>query len=161
MALMVEYDNLRDSISFIRSWFIECASSGPIDPIERFTDELGLEGVDNSTPRAEALNDHRFRVSRFFVRIRKLVRAGYLTEKLVSEGIGGEAIEEVFLGMVDPLDAAKAGHNYGAVDRLFYTELLKRHPRTKRSGEKSAPSGRSPKGIATTAGRRSDGGEPN
>jgi hypothetical protein len=127
LTLMVEYDNLRDSVRFVQDWFMESAASG-VDAIERFRDEMG---VDHSTPRAATLDDHRFRVSRFFVKTRKLVSADYLTEKMVAEALGGQAIEDVFLKLVDPLDAAKAGHNYGVTDRQFYTALLSKYPRPK------------------------------
>jgi hypothetical protein len=125
---MEGYDNLRDSITFIRGWYMESAAAGA-DPLQRFKDELG---VDYGNERVLAVDDHRFRVSRFFVKTRKLVQGGYLSETMVASALGGQAIEDVFLKMVDPLDSIKADHNYGLADKRFYTALLDEHPRGKR-----------------------------
>lgn len=128
LSLMTEYDKLRDSIDFIRGWYMECAANS-VDPVERFRNEIG---VDSQTASAAALDDHRFRVSRFFVRTRKLAGAGYLSEGIVATALGGRAMEDVFLKMVDPLDEAKAGRHYGSADRRFYRELLAEYPRPSR-----------------------------
>jgi hypothetical protein len=131
LTLMTEYDELRDSIDFIREWHMECAANGNIDPVNRFVDELALpDGA--ATPKATALDDHRFRVSRFFVRTRKLTQAGYLSEDIVRRALEGRAIDDVFLKMVDPLDKGRAGSHYGAGDRQFYTDLLQKYPRPAR-----------------------------
>jgi hypothetical protein len=126
LLLMNGYDELRDSVDNLRSWFLECSSSGPTDPIERFRDEIFW---DSDNERALRLDGHRFRISRFFVRARKLSRAGFLSERILRDALGGVAIEDVFLGIVDPLDEAKAGPSYGLEDRRFYSNLLLKHPR--------------------------------
>lgn len=141
LSLMTGYDELRDSIEYIQQYHYECASAGA-DPIDRFKAE---KGVDYGTERAEALDAHRFRVSRFFVRTRKLVLGRYLGEKIVRDALGGQAIEDVFLKLVDPLDAAKAPYNYGSTDRAFYSGLLKKYPRPK-SKTQVPPSSRSLRG---------------
>jgi len=122
-SMMVEYDGLRGDIDHIQSWFMECAANG-IDPIDRFVDEIEYQ--------AQAVDDARFKVSRFFVRTRKLVTEGYLPERLARIALGGQAIEDVFLMLVDPLDEAKAGAHYGIGDRMFYRELLEKYPRPAR-----------------------------
>jgi hypothetical protein len=131
LMLMTEYDGMRESIDFIDGWYMESAAAGRTDPLERFTDELALPDGEG-TPRANALDRHRHRVSRFFVRTRKLAQAGYLSEDIVRRALEGRAIEDVFLKMVDPLDKARAGKQYGAIDRQFYTDLLQKYPRPAR-----------------------------
>lgn len=129
LRLMDGYDSLRDSIEAIRGWYIESAEAG-VDAIERFRDATHEDPIDS---RTEWVDKQRFRVSRFFVAVRKLTRAGYLDEDLVWSALGGEAIEDVFLELVDPLDAAKRGHRYGVSDKLFYQGLLKKHERKGRT----------------------------
>jgi hypothetical protein len=107
----------------------ECAEAGKTDPVQRFIDEMAW---DFKNERSREVDFHRFLVSRFFVRTRKLAHAGYLPEKLVREALGGAAIEDVFLKLVDPLDKT-ASPNYGAEDNKFYSELLQKHPRVRRS----------------------------
>lgn len=135
LMLMNDFDSLRDSVQSIRDWYMESASGG-LDPVERFSDAMDAD-FGEERARAEGVDRDRFRVSRFFVRTRKLVRAGYLSEQIVSAALRGRAIEDVFLKMVDPLDAVSA--HYGQADRNFYSELLMKNPRPKgRSGD--APS---------------------
>src|SRR5688572_1218321 len=118
LMLMNDFDSLRGSVQSIREWYIESASGG-LDPVERFSDAMSTDfGEERS--RAEQIDGHRFTVSRFFVRTRKLVRAGYLSEEIVSAALQGRAIEDVFLKMVDPLDAVRP--HYGQADRRFYSE---------------------------------------
>jgi hypothetical protein len=123
LRLMEGYDGLRDSIEAIQGWYLESAESS-VDACERFRDATE---VDNMDKRTAWIDDQRFRVSRFFVSVRKLTRAGYLSEDLVWNALGGYAIEDVFLNLVDPLDAVKAGHRYGMSDRVFYQDLLRKH----------------------------------
>jgi hypothetical protein len=123
LTLINGYDQLRDDIEWILQYYIECATSGPVDPVERYRTEMG--NVDFVADRdARDLDDHRFRVSRFFVRTRKLVRAGFLSERVVVAALERQAIEDVFLRLIDPLDKAKAGKNYDSEDHRFYTSLL-------------------------------------
>lgn len=126
--LMRDYDRLRDSIAFIHAYYLDCARNGPTDPIKRFDEEMALNvyGSGVSDTNAHCLDDHRHRVSRFFVRTRKLIRAGYLGEDILVRALDRRAIEEVFLQLVDRLDEAKAGSRYKREDRDFYTDLLQR-----------------------------------
>jgi len=52
-------------------------------------------------PFVRAVSDARLRVSRFFVRTRKLVQQDYLDERVVRTALGGRAIEDIFLTLVD------------------------------------------------------------
>jgi hypothetical protein len=124
LQLMTEYDGLREQIDLIRFWYNESAEAG-VDPVKRFGDEVHDEGRDE---RVVLVDDCRFRLSRFFVRIRKLVQAGYLTEDIVVNALDRAVIEAVFLGMVDPLDAARARTRYKATDREYFSRLLARYP---------------------------------
>jgi hypothetical protein len=83
-------------------------------------------------PFVRAVSDARFRVSRFFVRTRKLVQQDYLDERVVRTALGGRAIEDIFLTLVDPLDAAVGGRHYTQADRTFYADLLRKYPRIER-----------------------------
>jgi hypothetical protein len=123
LRLMEGYDGLRGSIEDIQGWYLESAEAG-VDACERFKEATGEDNMDK---RTAWIDDQRFRVSRFFVSVRKLTRAGYLNEDLVWDALGGQAIDDVFLKLVDPLDAAKAGHRYGVSDKAFYQALLQKH----------------------------------
>jgi len=124
--LMSGYDRLRESIEFIQQYYMDCACSGPTDPIRRYGDEMALN-VDGRVidENAHNLDDHRYRVSRFFVRTRKLVQATYLSEDVLVRALDRRAIA-VFLNLVDGLDEAKAGSHYSRDDRDFYNDLLHR-----------------------------------
>jgi hypothetical protein len=126
LSLMEDYDGMRESIDFVRSWSFESLEAG-LDPTVRFDREVGFDFYDND--QARLMDEHRHRVSRFFVKTRKLVFAGYLTEKIVRDALGGQAIEDVFLKLIDPLDKVKAPGNYQSIDRAFYTHLLLKYPR--------------------------------
>lgn len=115
LRLMEGYDGLRGSIEELRGRHMESAEAG-VDACERFADATGEDNIDK---RTAWIDDQRFRVSRFFVSVRKRTRAGYLNEDLVWQALGGQAIEDVFLKLVDPLDEAKAGHRYGVSDKVF------------------------------------------
>jgi hypothetical protein len=131
LTLMVEYDDLRGSIRYIRDYFLECAGSGPTDPLKRFDEEMSVGVLNVRDERMEELDDHRFRVSRFFVKIRKLVEGRYFTDDVVIRALGHAAIEDVFLKLVDPLDSTT--RTYGAADKRFYSDLLEKYPRTTRN----------------------------
>jgi hypothetical protein len=125
--LMIQYDELRPQIALIRDWYMEAAAAGA-DPRERFETEIGVDGTD--TP---GIDDSRYLVSRLFVRTRKLAEAGYLSDEIVAKAFGGQAIEDVFLKMVDPLDEVRAGVGQGRADEKYYRRLLRKYPRpTKR-----------------------------
>jgi hypothetical protein len=130
-ALMLQltegYDRLREDVDLLRQFYIECAANGPTDPIERFRyDVAGLDFTFDQ--QVASLDDARFRISRFFVGIRRLVKAGFLSERVVIAALNRRAIEYVFLKLVDPLDEAKAGTRFNPTDRDFYRALLNRFP---------------------------------
>lgn len=118
--LMVEYDRLRDEIRTIQQWYKDSASAS-VDALGRF--EVAVS-VDTVSDEAKTVDDARFAVSRFFVKIRKLCLAGFLERRIVVLALGRAAMEDVFLSLVDPLDRVKAGGKYGKSDRDFFTELV-------------------------------------
>jgi len=124
LRLMEDYDSLREDAATLRSFFIECAASG-IDAKERFAN--GFINPGSVTDDVSAVDESRFALSRFFVRIRKLIEAGYLSKRVVVAAVHRSAIEKVFLDLVDPLDEAKAGRNFGSKDREFYQDLLRNY----------------------------------
>lgn len=127
LRLMHEYDGLRGAIQDIQQYSSQCALSGPTDPAARFRAEMAnVDFVDDQ--EARAVDEPRFRVSRFFVRTRKLVRAGFLSRRVVIAALDRQAIEDVFLRLIDPLDEAKAGKRYKRDDRDFFEALLKQYP---------------------------------
>lgn len=122
LRLIDEYDRLRNDIVHVQEWAGECRDEG-VDRVDRFA-FMATTGLQDF----EELDQARFRVSRFFVRTRKLVRAGFLSEDIVSAALDRAAIESVFLELIDPLDKVKAGASYKTDDREFYTALLRRYP---------------------------------
>jgi len=120
------YDKLRDDIQFLQDYYRDCAMSGPSDPIVRFRDEITNPDF-TADEQARSIDDPRFRVSRFFVRIRKLARAGYLSDNVVRAALDRDAVD-VFLKLVDPLDEAKSGRRYKHDDRDFFENLRKGYP---------------------------------
>jgi hypothetical protein len=118
--LMVEYDNLRPSIQALRDWHRRTPGGG--EPVETFA--RGMASPDRSNVARE-LDDHRFRVSRFFVKIRKLTVASYLPEDIIVAALHRRAIQR-FLKYVAPLDAALRKGSTPDPDENFYTSLLER-----------------------------------
>jgi hypothetical protein len=125
LRLIDGYDRLRRDIDVIQLYYMRCAESGPTDPIACFREELAATPALSPKDPVKILDDCRYRVSRFFVRTRKLVRAGFLSKSVVVAALDRRAIEFVFLRLVDPLDEAKAGKNFKTEDREFYTALLR------------------------------------
>ncbi len=75
-----------------------------------------------------ALDDHRFRVSRFFVRIRKLAAKGFVSEDLIEASLSRESIQ-MFLDQVDSLDHVKrqiTGREPNLTDTHYFRSLLQR-----------------------------------
>jgi hypothetical protein len=71
---------------------------------------------------------HRFRISRYFVTIRKLVETDFLSERVVIAAVDLSAIE-VFLDLIDPLDEVKAAlPTYSSADKQFFLELSEKYP---------------------------------
>lgn len=125
-ALLAEYDGLRDSMRAVSDWFARNARStvpSVEDPVQAFA--MALSAPDRNNLAWE-LSPERFRVSRFFVRIRKLVDAGHLPRDLVVLSLDKPAIA-FFLDRIDPLDQAVrsvAGLPPNRADELFYRSLL-------------------------------------
>ena len=119
--LMAEYDGLRQRIETIQEWYRESASAG-VDAVTRFGEAAGLDFVPDDV---RVVDDARFDVSRFFVKIRKLCLAGFLERRIVILALGRAAMEDVFLELIDPLDRVKASGKYGKSDRDFFDELVR------------------------------------
>jgi hypothetical protein len=128
LRLMDEYDRLHGDVVQLQLFFMECASAST-GAVGYFAD--GVWMLDSISDQIRKVDNSRFALSRFFVRIRKLVRAGLLSEDVVLAALDRAAVEQVFLALVDPLDHAKAGTSYSAVDRQFYERLLPRYPPSK------------------------------
>ena len=124
--LMIEYDNMRDSVRTVQDFF----GGYP-------TTQAAIQAFRNAKTAPDQNNDimkqvdpARFRVSRFFVRIRKLCRANYLSRRMVWLAIQREAIENVFLELIDPLDQvvnAIASKPLNVADRDFFRQLIADH----------------------------------
>jgi hypothetical protein len=121
--LMTGYDGLRDDVRALQDFF------------RRFPDHAQAIGTFRRARSAHDQNSHemqtvdaaRFRVSRFFVRVRKLARAGYISRRIVFLSLNREPIEDVFLRLVDPLDEVISVAVRGRpslADRTFYPLLL-------------------------------------
>jgi len=108
LRIVKNYDDLREEIAKIRSFYSECASQGT-QPWQK-------------TSWPEEFDDARFRVSRYFVVIRRLVNAGLLSEEVVRESLDSRAID-LFTSFIDPLDKAKLGSNYRDTDLEFFESL--------------------------------------
>lgn len=119
LQMMVEYDKLRHEILTLILW----AHPDPVERVRIFRDE---QKDARALAQPYNIDEARYAVSRSFVQIRKLVRAGYLSEGVVVAALDERAIREVFLDLVDGLDAATSKH-YDPIDRNFYTALLERY----------------------------------
>ena len=122
LRLMMEYDFMREELNTLREWW----------PILQSDDEAQFKKFADAQKDALAvgrsynINEARHRISRFFVRIRKLANAGYLSEDIIVSALDADAIELTFLRRVDRLDKLIAPASYKDTDRRFYTELLAR-----------------------------------
>jgi len=127
LRLSDEYDGLRESIELIEGYYMEFMEfrEGGKNPVPYFRDNID-PGIDD--PKAKAIYEARFKVSRFFAKIRKLVRAGYLSEELVISAIDRGAFI-LFVNTIEPLDKARPWHGYNPNDRDFYVALLDKYPR--------------------------------
>jgi hypothetical protein len=125
LRLMREYDQLRREVEQLQGFWMESASAGK-KATELLADGMALlESIDE---RIKSVDDSRFALSRYFQSIRRLVRAGVLSEKVVVASIERTAIERVFLGLVDPLDEAVARPKFNDEDREFFRRLLHQYP---------------------------------
>jgi hypothetical protein len=121
--LMAEYDSMRDSVTKVQDFYRRFDSAD--EAVETFHKARASRDLDSDVIRE--VDPARFRVSRFFVRIRKLARAGFLSRRIVWLALQRAAIEDVFLGQVDPLDQVISELTYGrrnVVDRDFFRQLL-------------------------------------
>jgi len=93
--------------------------------VKRFDEAAGTEF---RIEQSDLVNDARFKVSRFFVKVRKLAMAGFLDRRIVVAALSREAMEDVFLDMVNPLDQVINQRRYGRetiTDRNFYRALAR------------------------------------
>jgi hypothetical protein len=121
--MMVEYDSMRRDVKTVRDLLYQ-----------RHATKEEAVGVFRTAVHFGALkdvmgqvDDSRFHLSRFFVKARKLSQAGYLDRNVIAMALQRAAIEDVFLGMIDPLDQVlnvKARGKISVADRDFYTALL-------------------------------------
>jgi len=121
--LMVEYDSIRDSIRTLQKFYEEHKPRE--NALETF--RHGRLAKDQNNDVAALIDPGRFRVSRFFVRIRKLSTGGYLSRPVVWRALSREAIEDVFLELVDPLDQVVneiAKKLRSVADHDFYQTLI-------------------------------------
>jgi hypothetical protein len=121
--LMVEYDTMRDLVRTLQKFYDE---HKPLEEaLETF--RRGRLVADHKNDIAAFVDPARFRLSRFFVRMRKLSNGGYLSRRIIWLALGRAAIEDVFLALVDPLDQVVndiAGRRASIADRDFYKQLL-------------------------------------
>src|SRR3972149_1631615 len=101
-SLMVEYDGMRDDIKKVRDYYTKCPADA--QALDAFRNALtATDGLDGH-PQEREVDRSRFRVSRFFVRLRKLSNEGYLERQIIATALSRAAIEDVFLNDIDPLD---------------------------------------------------------
>lgn len=127
--LMREYDDLRDDITIVRTFWMEHGGNS----VEAFR-EAKAEADENSDV-LRRIDPARFRISRFFVKIRKLMAAGFLERDIVVAALDRAGIEKVFLPFVDPLDQVIRAVAYGSGDkrdRDFFKDLLKDYDKRER-----------------------------
>jgi hypothetical protein len=121
--LMVEYDGMRDAVRTLQDFFKQFPTRE--QAVDAFRNARGAP--DPNSREMQVVDPARFRVSRMFVRARKLARAGYVSRRIVFLSFNRQAIEDVFLALVDPLDEVIAVAHRGApslADREFYRQLL-------------------------------------
>ena len=133
-GLMTEYDQMRDSIRELQQWK---QRNG-----DRFIESFKT-GMRSGSATVHAIDTHRHRVSRFFVRLRRLSEAGFLDQDIVRISLVPRAVEEVFLELVDQLDEAVCEMNstpFGDSDRVFYREFCRKVPDPDEHSLMEAPS---------------------
>jgi hypothetical protein len=117
LSLITDYDQRREDIQVIRQFCDQHTYKAP----EMFQ---WLKS-DSGSQVAKVVDPARFRISRSFVRIRKLADAGYLDRRLIVAALDEPAIR-LFLDKVNPLDATISPPTSREMDRdrVFFTELL-------------------------------------
>ncbi len=121
--LMTEYDGMRDAVQAINDFYD--AYPEREQAIAAF--RAARDQTDRNNAVLRQVDPSRFRLSRYFVRLRKLSNAGYLSRRIIFVALNRAAIEDVFLARVDPLDQVIASRKHGrpnVVDRDFYQQLL-------------------------------------
>lgn len=121
--LMTDYDGLRDAVQELQRFYFEYQLRE--HAFNAFRN--GRRAPNQNNDITERYDPARFRISRFFVRVRKLSLGGYISKEIVFRALGRSAIEDVFLELVDPLDQVVnelAGRSASVADRNFYTKLL-------------------------------------
>ena len=121
--LMMEYDGMRNDIRIVQRFYED--SGNPEQALEAF--RRGRTALDQNNPVAITLDQSRFEISRFFVRVGKLSTRGYLSRRIIWRVLGRQAIEDVFLNLVDPLDQVVnqiAGNPRSMADHDFFRQLL-------------------------------------
>lgn len=149
-GLLIEYDRLWNSSHALQTY--HDADHLGLSAVEAF--RHGMRTRDNAT---SVINRHRFRVSRFFVKVRKLAEKRYLSEDLIVAALDRSAVE-LFLDKVDPLDQevrALTGKLPNEADERFFRNLVKRYPLEVRASETV----RSSDTAAARAGSRAQGRE--
>jgi hypothetical protein len=124
--LTVEYDNLRDSIRTVQDFYRQYPNRQAA--LNAFRDILTASVKESQI--TQVVDPARFRVSRFFVRIRKLSKADFLSRRIVWLALQRAAIEDVFLERIDPLDQVINSLNNrppSIADRDFFRQLLEDH----------------------------------
>ena len=122
--LMMEYDNMRDSIRRVQDFYESYPNNHPA-AVGAFRN--ALTAPDQNSEIMQQVDPARFRASRFFVRIRKLSNAGFLSRRIIWLALQRAAIEDVFLELVDPLDQVINAVNnrpQSIADRDFFRQLL-------------------------------------
>jgi hypothetical protein len=121
LRLMTDYDRLRPEVNTLRQWW---GHGRERDEMFRlFRDESNT-----AAQRGELYNidEARYALSRFFVRIRKLAKKEYLSEDVIVAALDAKAIAKVFLEWVDPLDELVSGPDFQSTDREYFSDLLRR-----------------------------------
>jgi archaellum biogenesis ATPase FlaH len=121
--LMVEYDNMRDAVRVVQDYYL--GFSDRQQALEAF--RQARVAPDQNNDIMLTVDPSRFRVSRFFVRVRKLSRAGFLSRRIILAALGRAAIQDVFLEHIDPLDQVISRLTYNReniTDRDFFRQLL-------------------------------------
>lgn len=118
--LMTEYDQMRESIQALQEWK---RTRGGADFVETF--RVGLRDKHENISK---IDEHRHRVSRFFVRLRRLTEHGFVDVDILRISLYRRSVQEVFLDLVDRLDEVACEVNnkhFGDADRKFYRAFLK------------------------------------
>ena len=122
LQLMREYDERRDDITAVREFWM----ANNEQTVETF--RRAKRAADPNDDIIKRIDWARFRISRFFVGMRKLSETGFLERPVIVAALDRTAIERVFLPFVDPLDQVIRAVAYGSGDRRdreFFTALLK------------------------------------